>query len=662
MSEEKVETQEVFKLDDDDFKNEEDYLSLRPLNLHMPTTQDDDGIFEISYFNKKKQVFIECSGVNEDILEDGEIADIADVMFPIMYNIEHTRQVVPVEANLFIGYSGIQKKSNEPLFYFPLFWNGTINVGDRGVVELYGRMVSNKPELEKIDTDIDLTEPIGFFVIELDNEDVDIDDYTLEDKENLVRQFANDDDYTLQFYRGKDVSKEIDDKFLKPQEETINEGVVQIATESYKAELKADLKKLVAEYKIVKEKMDYDSATKFLTSFDAFTEKHRDSLIDNFVAEIDKQRETYEFLLRQLEQIKKIQPPKAKKEKVKVKKAVVEGTIARPPETKVEEKRPTIARPPVEEPKVEEKRPATPVAEPISFVRQEVRRINRLDELRNDLIQAELDLQEVFRRYKENPTPENLELGKRKKGIIQFIKRQIALEQEKEGKGINNPDLYEKAKKLADETYKKPSAYKSGFIVKKYKELGGTYSDDKQPKKLKRWFKEEWKDIGNKEYPVYRPTKRITKDTPLTATEIDPKQAKKQIALKQEIKGDANLPPFQEKVGTGKVVALGVQAEKIPKQDEIWKWSNPVKVAEKARKYLGDMAVVFRSTKPKKKYMIFDPVNNKWIFFGEMNFEDFTKHQDPKRRENYLTRTASMKGNWKNNRYSANNLSRNILW
>jgi hypothetical protein len=124
---------------------------------------------------------------------------------------------------------------------------------------------------------------------------------------------------------------------------------------------------------------------------------------------------------------------------------------------------------------------------------------------------------------------------------------------------------------------------------------------------------------------------------------------------------DGNLPPFQEKTG-GKVVALGVQAEKIPKQDEIWKWSNPVKVAEMAKKYLGDMAVVFRSTKPKKKYMIFDPENNKWVFFGEMGYEDFTKHQDPKRRENYLTRTASMKGNWKNNKYSANNLSRNILW
>jgi len=48
---------------------------------------------------------------------------------------------------------------------------------------------------------------------------------------------------------------------------------------------------------------------------------------------------------------------------------------------------------------------------------------------------------------------------------------------------------------------------------------------------------------------VYRPTKRITKDTPLTASEIDPKQAKKQIKRKQIIKGSKNLPPFQKKIG-----------------------------------------------------------------------------------------------------------------
>ena len=110
-------------------------------------------------------------------------------------------------------------------------------------------------------------------------------------------------------------------------------------------------------------------------------------------------------------------------------------------------------------------------------------------------------------------------------------------------------DLYNKVKDEADRLYKKSSAYKSGWIVKKYKELGGEYADDNQPQNLKRWFKEEWADVGNKEYPVYRPTKRINEKTPLTIDEIDPSQLKEQIKLKQVIKGDANLPPFKIKGG-----------------------------------------------------------------------------------------------------------------
>ena len=109
---------------------------------------------------------------------------------------------------------------------------------------------------------------------------------------------------------------------------------------------------------------------------------------------------------------------------------------------------------------------------------------------------------------------------------------------------ILNPSLYDKVKAEADKKYKKPSAYKSGWIVKRYKQRGGTYADDNKPKHLKRWYEERWIDIGNREYPVYRPTKRITKETPLLASEIEPSNLKKQIELKQKIKGERNLPPF----------------------------------------------------------------------------------------------------------------------
>lgn len=112
---------------------------------------------------------------------------------------------------------------------------------------------------------------------------------------------------------------------------------------------------------------------------------------------------------------------------------------------------------------------------------------------------------------------------------------------------VLNQKLYDKIKKEADKLYEKPSAYKSGWIVKHYKDAGGTYAEDNKPKALTRWFQERWADIGGEDYPVYRPFVRVNKATPLTAFEIDPKQAKKQIKLKQKIKGESNLPPFKRK-------------------------------------------------------------------------------------------------------------------
>jgi phosphoribosylformimino-5-aminoimidazole carboxamide ribonucleotide (ProFAR) isomerase len=89
-----------------------------------------------------------------------------------------------------------------------------------------------------------------------------------------------------------------------------------------------------------------------------------------------------------------------------------------------------------------------------------------------------------------------------------------------------------------------------------------------------------------------------------------------------------------------------------------YKYSNPEKVQEKAIAYLGKDVIIDVSTKKNKKYMIFNPNTKKWVHFGQYPYEDFTKHLDEKRRKNYLTRTAGIKGDWKNDKYSANNLSR----
>lgn len=108
--------------------------------------------------------------------------------------------------------------------------------------------------------------------------------------------------------------------------------------------------------------------------------------------------------------------------------------------------------------------------------------------------------------------------------------------------------LYEAVKKKIYSIYKVPSAYRSGALVKEYKKQGGTYlGKQKKSEGLMGWFKAKWKDVGNQTYPVYRPTVRVNKSTPLTVSEIDPKNLKEQIKLKQKIKATKNLPPFKAK-------------------------------------------------------------------------------------------------------------------
>ena len=95
---------------------------------------------------------------------------------------------------------------------------------------------------------------------------------------------------------------------------------------------------------------------------------------------------------------------------------------------------------------------------------------------------------------------------------------------------------------------------------------------------------------------------------------------------------------------------------------ELFKWSNPKQAQKMAYKYLGKDAELYVSENEDKKYDIFDPINNKWVSFGQMGYEDYTKHRNRKRRELYLQRATNMNGDWRDNPYSPNNLSIHILW
>lgn len=99
---------------------------------------------------------------------------------------------------------------------------------------------------------------------------------------------------------------------------------------------------------------------------------------------------------------------------------------------------------------------------------------------------------------------------------------------------------------------------------------------------------------------------------------------------------------------------------KIPKDDILYQFSDPMLAQKKAFDYAG--LQLYKSANPSKKYMIINPITNKLVHFGAQGMEDYTKHKDKERRILYLKRATKIKGDWKNNPYSPNNLAINILW
>jgi hypothetical protein len=99
----------------------------------------------------------------------------------------------------------------------------------------------------------------------------------------------------------------------------------------------------------------------------------------------------------------------------------------------------------------------------------------------------------------------------------------------------------------------------------------------------------------------------------------------------------------------------------MTKAEEIRKYSNPAEVYRRASRYLGKTAKIGLSTRRDKKYMVTTP-NERIVHFGQMGYEDFSKHRNKTRRKNYLTRSGKIKGDWAKDKYSANNLARKLLW
>ena len=99
-------------------------------------------------------------------------------------------------------------------------------------------------------------------------------------------------------------------------------------------------------------------------------------------------------------------------------------------------------------------------------------------------------------------------------------------------------ELYEIIEKEVWAQYKLPSAYRSAQLVRKYIEAGGTYSGEKNNNEgIARWLREKWMnqrgEVGyDKMSDIYRPTIRITKDTPTTFAELTPAEIEREKAEK----------------------------------------------------------------------------------------------------------------------------------
>ena len=75
--------------------------------------------------------------------------------------------------------------------------------------------------------------------------------------------------------------------------------------------------------------------------------------------------------------------------------------------------------------------------------------------------------------------------------------------------------------------------------------------------------------------------------------------------------------------------------------NELNKYSNFKTVNDNAKRLYGKE--VFLSTRKNKKYMIKND-NNKFVHFGQLPYEDFTKHLDKQRQESYLKRASNIRG------------------
>lgn len=102
------------------------------------------------------------------------------------------------------------------------------------------------------------------------------------------------------------------------------------------------------------------------------------------------------------------------------------------------------------------------------------------------------------------------------------------------------------------------------------------------------------------------------------------------------------------------------------KLSDLVKISDPAEVKRRFEKYRGTAkAEISVSPMVDKKYTVrvaaAGGVRGRIVHIGS-TMADFTKHADEAKRKSYLARSAGIKGEWRDDKWSANNLSRALMW
>ena len=255
-----------------------------------------------------------------------------------------------------------------------------------------------------------------------------------------------------------------------------------------------------------------------------------------------------------------------------------------------------------------------------------------------------------------------------------------------------NIDLYNQIKNEVYQEYPKHSAYRSMMIVKKYKDAGGLYEDNKKMGKMntKKWIQQQWTDANEyyrtnniipcgsqdtqklyNEYPLCRPLsilKRLSNEQLKQLIDEKNKLGKKPLITSRVLNTDIfNIKPT--------ISGGAVNTDFINQLNKIGlKPSTYLEIAKKRAKNNGyNEKDLFFSDKKPYKLMIIDNENKK-KYFGRVSYNDYIiyKHLEDinevavgyadKMRNRYIKSHSKIAGKWAADRFSPNMLSLLINW